>query len=284
MSDIAPVAEGGLMDSVISPFRSLQKNHFLISQLIKRNWAARYKGTVVGILWLVLRPILLLVAFVFIRGIILRGRIAPVELEGLTPNLNIAVFLCCGLIFFFFSAEILQRAPNLILGRRGYVKRLVFPLETFAFVAVGASVLPFVVTYILLTLTLLYGGVGFSLQSLLIIVLLVPLAVLWCGVLWLVSSVGVYLRDFGQFTSLLVMSMLFLGPVFYSLEDVPEEFRSLMYINPITFPVTQTRRLIMEGQMLDWAGLGKYALASLVIFYLGYFVFNRLRRGFADVL
>ncbi len=274
----------GPVGSVVSPFRSLQKHHFLITQLVKRNWGSRYRGTLIGIAWLVLRPVLLLIAFVFVRGIILQGRIAPVELEGLTPNLNTAVFLFCGLIFFFFSSEVLQRAPTLILGRRGYVKRLVFPLETFAFVAVGASLLPFAVTFVLLTLTLLYGGVGFSWLSLLIVLLLIPLVVLWCGVMWLVSSIGVYLRDLGQFTSLLVMSMLFLGPIFYSLEDVPEEYRAFMYINPITFPVSQTRRLVMEQQMLDWVGLGKYALISFVVFYLGYFVFQRLRRGFADVL
>lgn len=284
MTDTTSVEGVGLVGSLLSPFRSLQKHHFLITQLIKRNWASRYRGTLIGIVWLVLRPILLLIAFVFIRGIILRGRIAPVELEGLTPNLNTAVFLFCGLIFFFFSAEVLARAPTLVLGRRGYVKRLVFPLETFAFVAVGASVLPFAVTYVLLTLTMLYGGVGFSWLSLLIVLLFIPLVTLWCGVLWLVSSIGIYLRDLGQFTNLLVMSMLFLGPIFYSLEDVPEEYRAFMYINPITFPVSQMRRLIMEEQMLDWAGLGKYVLVSLVIFYLGYFVFNRLRRGFADVL
>ncbi len=284
MTNTAAAEGSGLAGLIVSPFAAVRKHRFLIAQLIKRNWARRYKGTIIGILWLFLRPILLLTAFVFIRGIIFSSRVAGGQIEGLSDNLNVAVFLFCGLIFFFFSSEIIQQAPSLILGRRGYVKRLVFPLETFAFVAIGAAVLQFAVTYVFLALALLYGGVDFLWSSLMIFVLFVPLVFLWCGILWLMSSLAVYIRDLTQVAFLLSMLMLFLGPIFYHLDEVPAEYRNYMYINPLTFPITQMRRLVMEDRMLDWSGYAIYFLFGIAFFYLGYFVFNRLRRGFADVL
>lgn len=284
MTNTAAAGGRGFSALMISPFVTVRKHRFLIAQLIKRNWAKRYKGTIIGILWLFLRPMLLLTAFVFIRGIIFSSRVAGEQIEGLSNNLNVAVFLFCGLIFFFFSSEIIQQAPSLILGRRGYVKRLVFPLETFAFVAIGAAVLQFAVIYVFLALTLLYGGVNFLWSSLMIFILFVPLVFLWCGILWLISSLAVYIRDLEQVAFLLSMLMLFLGPIFYRLDEVPTEYRGYMYINPLTFPITQIRRFVIEDRMLDWSGYAIYFLVGIVFFYLGYFVFNRLRRGFADVL
>ena len=284
MTDATTSQSSGPFDVFAAPFKSLAKYRFLIAQLIKRNWAIRYKGTAIGFSWIVLKPLLLLTAFVFVRGIILRGRVSPIEVEGMGQNFNTAVFLFCGLMFYFFSSEIVQRSAGLILQRRGYVKRLVFPLETFAFIAVGAATLQFAISFIMLTLVMLIGGGGFSLMSLQVLLLFAPLLFLWCGFLWLVGSIGVFVRDIGQFMGLASMSMLFLGPIFYSLREVPEEFRSYMYINPITFPVSQTRLIVMEGASLDWQGLGIYFAIAITLFYVGFFVFSRLRKGFADVL
>jgi lipopolysaccharide transport system permease protein len=119
---------------------------------------------------------------------------------------------------------------------------------------------------------------------LLVPVVLAPFAVLLLGAMWLLASLGVFFRDVGHAVGVVITLAMFLTPLFYPLEAVPEDFRVFIYANPLTFIVEQMRALTIWGRPPDWAGLGLYALAGWAIAWAGYAWFVKTRRAFADVL
>jgi len=104
------------------------------------------------------------------------------------------------------------------------------------------------------------------------------------GMAWMLCSLGVFLRDVGQTMGILTAAMMFLSPVFYPIESLPENLRAWLFLNPTTFIIEQARGVLIWGKSPDWAGLGAYALVSLVVAWAGYFWFQKTRKGFADVL
>lgn len=104
------------------------------------------------------------------------------------------------------------------------------------------------------------------------------------GLSWFLAALGVFLRDIGQMIGLLVTALLFLSPVFYPLSAIPESYRIFLMLNPITFPVEQARDVLIWGKMPSWSGLALYSVVSWAVAVLGFAWFQRIRKGFADVL
>jgi lipopolysaccharide transport system permease protein len=104
------------------------------------------------------------------------------------------------------------------------------------------------------------------------------------GVSWLFAAIGVYLRDIGQITGVLSTAMLFLSSAMFPLDALPQQYRWLLVMNPLTFIIDQAREVMLWGKFPDWIGLGVYTAFALVAMYLGYGVFRLTRRGFADVV
>ena len=115
-------------------------------------------------------------------------------------------------------------------------------------------------------------------------VVVLPFLVLVTGFSWMIASVTVYLRDVEQVMAILTMVLLFLAPIFYPLTAVPEAFRAWIMLNPLSFVVEQVRRVVIYGVPPDWDGLALYSLCAIAIAWLGYWLFQNLRRGFADVV
>jgi lipopolysaccharide transport system permease protein len=113
---------------------------------------------------------------------------------------------------------------------------------------------------------------------------LLPLVLTTAGLVWLLASLGVFVRDLGQFVGLLTMSLLFLSPIFYPLSAVPDAFRPWMGANPLTGIIEEARKVAIRGEWPDWILLGIYLLVGAAAAHLGLVLFTRARRAFADVL
>jgi lipopolysaccharide transport system permease protein len=111
-----------------------------------------------------------------------------------------------------------------------------------------------------------------------------PLVVCTLGFVWFLAATGVFLRDLSQGVGVVTTAMLFLSPVFYSSASLPAAYRTLLWLNPITFIVEQAREVLIWGRGPNWIGLAIYTLVSLVIARGGFWWFQKTRRGFADVL
>jgi lipopolysaccharide transport system permease protein len=181
-------------------------------------------------------------------------------------------------------ADVLNRAPTLILSNSNYVKKVVFPLESLSVVILGSSLFHGLVsTSVLLVVQLLHNGF-LPWTSIFLPVILLPLLIAAVGSAWFLSSLGVFVRDLGQIIGVVTSVLLFLSPVFYPIAAVPEKYRAIMSINPLTFIIEQMRNVTIWGVAPDWFGLAVYTLVASVFCWLCFFWFQKTRKGFADVI
>lgn len=252
----------------------------LIRQLTKRELLSRYRGSLLGVLWAFLHPLVMLTVYT----IVFRGAFGMRwEREG-ESALDFGLLLFSGLIVHALFAESVQRAPSLIVNHSNYVKKVVFPLEILVWTAVGTAL--FHASISALALILFYGLLHHSLHwtMLFLPLLLIPLAFVTIGVSWFLASAGVFVRDIGQASGPVMTIMLFLSPVLYPASAFPESYRALLYANPLTFLITQSQDILIWGKAPSWIGLGVYCVCSYFVAWLGLFWFQRTRRAFADVL
>jgi len=270
-------------DSSASPLslaRSFISNRLLIWQLAKREVISRYRGSMFGLAWSFFNPLLMLAVYTFVFSVVFKARWgAETSSHG-----DFAIILFVGIIVHGVFAECVNRAPGLILNNASYVKRVVFPLETLPWVAMGATLFHSVISVLVLLIAQLLVKGGIPITALWLPVVIAPLVIATMGVSWLLAAFGVYLRDIGQVTGILTTVMLFMAPVLYPVQALPENIRPWIYLNPLTFIIEQSREVLLWGHAPDFAGLGKYTLGALLAAWIGYAAFQKMRRGFADVL
>ncbi len=199
-------------------------------------------------------------------------------------RIQFALVLFVGMIVHGLFAEVLNRAPALIIGNVNFVKKVIFPLEILPVVAMGATLFHSVVSLsVLLTACLLFNG---YLQWTVVFMplVLLPLVILTLGMALVMASLGVFLRDVGQTMSVFTMVMLFLSPVFYPVTALPEILRPWLMANPLTFIIEQARDVMIWGRMPNWVWLGGYMMVASIMAWAGYVWFQKTRKMFADVL
>jgi lipopolysaccharide transport system permease protein len=260
--------------------QSLWVHRSLISQLVRREVVGRYAGSFLGIVWSFINPLLMLTIYTFVFGVVFKSRWRAAS----TDPLEFAVVMFGGLIIHALVAECLQRAPTLIVGNANLVKKIVFPLETLAWVSVGTALFHFLIALLIFAGALFVWQGAISWSFLLVPVLVSPLALMTVGLVWIVSSLGVYLRDIGQLMGIVTALLMFLAPVFYPLHSVPAGFAHYLYLNPITFILEQVRNAAIWGEPVNWLGWAMYWVVAYAVAWLGWTWFARVRKGFADVL
>lgn len=253
----------------------------LILQMARREVIGRYKGSVLGLLWSFLTPLFMLAVYTFVFSVVFKARwtTSPDEGKG-----DFAVLLFAGMIVHGLFAEVLNRAPGLILANVNYVKKVVFPLEILPVISMCTALFHSGVSLLVLLCAIIIVNGEFHATMLLVPLVVFPYIIFVQGLAWILASLGVYLRDVGQTIGIITMVMLFMSPVFFPVSSLPVEMRPLMEANPLTFIIEQVREVLIWGNTPDWMGLGRYLLMALVIAWLGYAWFQRTRKGFADVL
>jgi lipopolysaccharide transport system permease protein len=257
----------------------LQRQLFL--KLLRRDFAERYRGSYLGLLWSLLLPLLSLLVFTFFFGVIFQMRWAGRNDASLG---DLALILFVGMALYSFLAECLSRAPGLILAHQNYVKNVVFPLEMLPAVMVASALLTLTATLLVILLLQATLGSGLSWTALLLPVMVLPLMLFVLGLSGFLASLGVYIRDIQQLIVPLVQLMMFLSPVFYPITALPEAMRPWLQFNPLALAIEQTRGIILFGQAPDWTPYLFVLAASLLTALLGAWWFARTRKGFADVL
>ena len=261
--------------------RTLWRYRGLIRQLTIRQVQARYRGAALGLLWSFLLPLIMLAVYTFVFGVVLGSR-WPNAVSQSTAGF--ALTLYAGLIVYGLFSETLGLAPNLIAGNVSYVKRVVFPLEVLAVCALGAALVQALIGVAVLLLGSLIFTYTVSPTLVWFPLVLLPLLPLTLGLAWWLASLGVYLRDTGQVIGVVLQVLMFLSPIFYSIEDKPFAFQVAMRANPLTVIVVNARNTLLWGQRPEWSWLAAVTVISLIVLQLGYAWFMKTKRGFADVL
>lgn len=261
-------------------FTSLWRNRSLIRQLVRREFESRFRGSFLGVLWAILQPLCLLGVYTFVFSQVFKARWS---VETGQPS-SFALVLFAGLIVFNLFSDSFNRAPRLILQNPSFIKRVVFPLEVLPWVSLLCGVLTAGISAaLLLVFYLITAGVP-PLTILYVPLLFVPVCLGTLGAAWFLSSVGVFLRDIQHGTALITTVLMFLSPIFYPVSAVPDRFRSIIFLNPLTSVIEMIRGALFFGTPpAPWA-LASLFLASWAFAAAGYWWFMRLRRGFADVV
>lgn len=264
----------------VEMFASLWQNRELIKASAKREVLGRYRGSFLGLLWSFFNPLFMLAVYTFVFSVVFKAR-WNVESASKT---EFALVLFAGLIVFNLFGETINRAPSLVLNNPNYVKKVVFPLEILPLVGLLSALFH---TLISLGVWVIAYTLFFGIPHLTVFYLplvLVPFCLFLMGLSWALASLGVFLRDVSQFIGLLTTALMFLSPVFYPVTAFPEDYRYILYLNPLTTVVEQTRDLLFWGKMPDFFMLTIYWVVTLGIAWLGFAWFQKTRKGFADVL
>jgi len=262
--------------------RAMWLHRDLIRQLTRRQIAGRYRGSYLGLLWSLLHPLLMLVVYTFVFGVIFHARWNTPEVSE--SRIGFALALFCGLIVYNVFAEVVGRSPGLILANPNYVKKVVFPLEILPVALLGEALF-----HGLMSLVILLAGVLLFLGRLTwhaawLPVLALPLVCVTLGLGCFLAALGVFVRDVRNSIGVILTVLFFLTPIFYPVSAVPERVRIVLLINPLAVIVEGVRRVVLFDQLPDWPWLAFAMGISLVCLCFGFSLFQSLKRTFADVM
>jgi len=279
LSDIADRRE----NSPFSPSALLTtalKHHYLIGLLVRRSVEASFRGSLLGIAWAVLAPLLRLALYTFVFGMVMQVRWPGPP----RSPFEVALLYFTGLTLFDFFFDCLNIAPSLMLDHANFVKKVVFPLEILSFVVVGAALVRFAIsaTVLLVFYLAIHGLPG--LAALAVPLIMLPLIFVTLGLVWIMALVGTYVRDLRQLIALFAMIAMWLSPIFFPISKVPAFAQPVFYANPLTFVIESTRTALFANQWPNWIALVLYGLGAWLFATLAQGLFLKAKAGFADVV
>lgn len=265
--------------SVTSGIRSLYANRSLLRSLVIRDIETRYRGTLLGFLWAVVYPLMMLTVYAFVFGGVFNAR------WGSGGGIkDFVLMLYCGLIVHGLFSETLTRSPSAVLSNPSYVKKVVFPLELLPFSHLASALFNALVGLGLLCIFLLIQQHSIPVTALLVPLVLSPLLLLTAGLAWFLAAIGVFFRDVGQIIGVAMSVLLFLSPIFYPASSTPALAQKLIYLNPLTYPIEELRAVLILGNQPHWLHWLAYFGVAVVVAVAGLWIFQKSRSAFADVI
>ncbi|MTI53317.1 ABC transporter permease [Geosporobacter ferrireducens] len=245
----------------------------MLYNLVKKDLRTRYKGSALGFLWTFLNPLLMLVVYTLVFSTIMR-----VNVE------NYPMFLFVALMPWIFFANSVQISSQTILGNSSLVKKIYFPREILPLALVIGGLVNYLLTFIVIILALNFFG--FNIQWLKVLLniplILIIQSVLVYGFCLLFSSLNVYFRDLEHILGIVIMAWVYITPVLYPVELIPENYTFVYKLNPMSSIIIAYRDVLYYGKNPNYKDLFIILIVSLIIYQIGKAVFNKLKKGFAE--
>ncbi|MCW5970290.1 MAG: ABC transporter permease [Blastocatellales bacterium] len=254
--------------------RDLWEYRELLYFLAWRDVKVRYKQTALGVVWVIIQPLLTMLIFAFIFG-----RVVGVPSDGIPYHL----FAFAGLVPWTFFAGALTRSGNSLVGSANLITKVYFPRLIIPIAAVAAAMLDFAIAFALLAVLMVWSGVTLTLQLLLLPVVVLLTALLALGVGMWASALNVKYRDVGHILPFLVQLGMFATPIIYPVSILPEKWRALLSLNPMT-GIIEGYRAALFGRPVAWNALAISAAVTVVVLVWALYVFRRMEKDFADVV
>lgn len=250
-------------------------------QFAKREVLGRYRGSLLGLGWSFLTPLLMLAVYTFVFVGVFKASWPGTEQGG---GVEFALQIFAGLMVFNLFSELAGRAPRLILEQPSLVKKVVFPLEILPWITIFAGIFHLILSLGVLILATWAVRGAVPVTAIALPLVLLPFFPFLLGFGWLFSALGVFVRDVGHMMGMVVNLMMFLTPIFYSTRALPDSMQIVMQANPLTLIIESVRQVLLQGMWPDWRALVFYLLAASLFAFLGALFFEATRKGFADVL
>ena len=253
-------------------------NRKLLWQMTKRDFRQRYLESYLGILWAFIQPTITVIIFWFVFQVGFKAM--PVD------NFPFILWLVCGMFPWFFFSESIQSAANSIIENSFLVKKIVFRVELLPIVKIASALVVHIFFVAVLFAMFAFYGYSISIYNFQIIYYFFAMMCLALGISWLTSALTVFLRDVGQFVTMMMQFGFWLTPIFWSFKIVPEEYAPILKLNPAYYFVEGYRQSFIYHEWF-WEHLDatvQYWILTLIIMFIGAVCFKKLRPHFADVL
>ena len=265
--------------ALVLPFQSAWKHRSLIRTLVQRDILGRYRGSFGGVFWTLLNPLLLMLTYFFVFGVVLKARFAN---DNSTSGF--ALYFLAGMLPWLAFSEAAGRAPVVLHENKTLIKKVVFPLDILPVNTVIAGLVSeaFGLALFLIALLLIRGAVPMT--ALWLPVLIAPQLLFSVGVAWFLAALGAFVRDLAQINGFLLTLWFFLTPICYPETQVPPEAAGLLWLNPIYELVRGYRAVLLEHHAPDWHLTAQLWAVGLVVCLAGHAAYYKLRFTFADVI
>ena len=257
----------------MSIFKNLYNYRELIKTSVKKDIGGKYKHSFLGVLWSFINPLLQIAVYAIVFPLIMRNSIP-----------NYTVFMVCGLIPWTYFATVLNRASFTIVENGNIIKKVYFPREILPFSLVTSETVNFLISSLLILAFILVKGMGFSIYVLFFPVVLLAQYILMIGLSLILSSVTVYFRDLQHFIGVILQLLFYATPIVYSIETIPENYRWILKWNPMTYIIEGYRDIFYNQTTPNLKILGIIIAIGIVLTIIGYFVFSKLQKRFAEEL
>jgi lipopolysaccharide transport system permease protein len=261
------------------PLLNTWRNRGIIRVMVRRDILGRYRGSFGGAFWTVIHPLLLMLTYFFVFGIVLRARFGGDESRS-----SFALYFLAGMLPWLAFSEALGRSAQVMVEHRNFIKKLVFAVETLPVNLVVSGLVSEFFAIVLFCGFLLFARGAVPLSIVWLPVLLIPQVLFTAGLSWFLAALGVFVRDLGQLAGFLLTLWFFLTPICYPETSLPQEFLPVFSKNPIYVLVRGYRAVLLERRAPDFGPLWKLWLVAAVVFVLGHAWFYKLRKSFADII
>ena len=254
-------------------FKKIYNYRELLKTNVKKEIRGRYKNSILGIMWSFLNPLLQLLVYSVIFGALLAG-----------GDETYPIYICIALIPWTYFTTAITQAAFTVIGNADIIKKVYFPREILPISVVTSGAVNFVRSTIIILAFVIFSGVGLSWYILLYPFILLIQYVLLLGIGFIVSSVTVYFRDLEHIIGVILMAAFYGTPIVYKLEQLPHTLQIIVQLNPMTHLINAYRDIFYYHQMPNMQILFILLGASVVLTVIGYFIFKKLQKGFAEEL
>ena len=226
-----------------------------------------------GVLWSFVNPLLQIAVYAFVFQIILKSNIE-----------NYAVYLCCGLVPWQYFSSVVLRGAAVIIDNGNVIKKVYFPREILPISVVTSEGVNFLISTIIILGFVVFGGIGLSINILWYFLIVLIQYIVSIGVAFIVSSLTVYFRDLLHILGIVMQLLFYATPIVYAVDAVPSNFRWLMKLNPMSYLITGYRDIFYNKTMPSFHGLFIAFIMGIILSTVGYLIFKKLEKKFAEEL
>ena len=254
-------------------FKELYNYRQLLKSNVSKEIRGKYKGSFLGVLWSFVNPLLMTLVYAIVF---------PFILKSTQPHY--VTFIVIAILPWTWFTSVISQGTNTIVVNGGIIKKVYFPREILPISIVTSGLINFLISCLIIVIFLICSGIGFSWNIVFLPLIVLTQYILQLGLIFITSSIDVYIRD-AEYIIAFIVSMVFYGtPILYSSDLFPAKVGWLLNLNPLTTIIESYRNIFYYQTMPDFKALGIVFLVSCFILFIGYKIFKKLEKGFAEEL
>ena len=258
---------------MINVFKNLYKYRELLKTNVKKEIRGKYKNSFLGVLWSFLNPLLQIAVYAIVFPLILRN-----------TQENYVIFLCCGLIPWTFFSTAITRSASTMIENGNILKKVYFPREILPISVVTSEAINFIISTIIIMAFVIFGGLGITKYILFYPLVLIAQYIIVLAISFIISSVTVYFRDLQHLIGVALQLLFYATPIVYAADTIPANFKWILDLNPMTYIINGYRAIFYEQTTPDLVPIAILIGVGILACIIGYVIFNKLQKGFAEEL